>query len=143
MQVLVLLLALAQACSGMFFIPATTIDNTAAFFSDASRGWATMRDEINGQISRRWVEHNYGVYVLLTSLYGAAAPTAYDDAYMHSVVGGLQRVGATTWDDAQLDSISATFQAAHPTQLVISAAAAMPQSCQGWALVAAAMAALC
>ncbi|KAJ2744467.1 hypothetical protein GGI20_002941 [Coemansia sp. BCRC 34301] len=113
---------LAHGVLCIFYIPTTTIDNTASFYSAASQGWSTMRDQVNGQISQYSADKNYGVYVLMTSIYGQAAPTSYDDRYMHSLISELQHLGATTWDDAQIESISSTYQMAHKTWIAISAA---------------------
>ncbi|KAJ2117334.1 hypothetical protein GGI01_003373 [Coemansia sp. RSA 376] len=113
------MLALAQ---GIFYIPATTIDNTESFYSAASQGWGALRNEVDGQISKYHADKNYGVYVLITSIYGQAVPTAYDDGYLHSLMSELQHLGAKTWDDEEIESISSTYQMAHQTWLAINAA---------------------
>ncbi|KAJ2897656.1 hypothetical protein GGI21_002316 [Coemansia aciculifera] len=118
----VLLGMLAHSVLCIFYIPTTTIDNTASFYSEASLEWTEMRDQVNGLISKYSADKNYGVYVLMTSIYGPAVPTVYDDKYLHSLMSDLQHLGATTWDDAQLESISSTYQQAHQTWIAINAA---------------------
>ncbi|KAJ2459059.1 hypothetical protein GGF42_001696 [Coemansia sp. RSA 2424] len=118
----ILLGMLAHSVLCIFYIPTTTIDNTASFYSAASQGWAAMRDEVNGQISRYSADRNYGVYVLMTSIYGQAVPTSYDDRYLHSLMNELQHLGATTWDDEKIESISSTYQMAHQTWFAINTA---------------------
>ncbi|KAJ2876872.1 hypothetical protein GGH93_000363 [Coemansia aciculifera] len=134
------MLALAQGVFCIFYIPATTIDNTASFYSAASQGWAAMRNEVDGQISKYYADKNYGVYVLITSIYGQAVPTAYDDEYLHSLMSELQHLGAKTWDDEEIESISSTYQMAHQTWLAINAAPrTLRLSAVGLALVAGAI----
>ncbi|KAJ1822825.1 hypothetical protein LPJ60_001883 [Coemansia sp. RSA 2675] len=116
------MLALLHGVSCIFYIPTTSIDNTESFYSAASQGWAALRDEVNGQISKYSAEKNYGVYVLITSIYGPAVPTSYDDGYLHSLMNELEHLGARTWDDEEIESISSSYQMAHQTWLVIGAA---------------------
>ncbi|KAJ1665770.1 hypothetical protein IW140_003286 [Coemansia sp. RSA 1813] len=109
----------------VFYIPATTIDNTEAFYESASANWPDIHRSLDGQISTLSSDRDYGAYVLMTSIYGAPVPAAFDLQYMHSLMDKIRDIGPRTWDDEQLQSISAAYQAAHQSAYVVSGSASL------------------
>ncbi|KAJ2400323.1 hypothetical protein GGI23_002105 [Coemansia sp. RSA 2559] len=109
--------------SAVFYIPPTSIDNTEAFYESASVHWPDIRQSLNGQISTLSSDKDYGAYVLMTSIYGTQVPASFDPQYLHSLMDKIRDLGPRTWDDEQLQSISAEYQAAHQSAYVVSGSA--------------------
>ncbi|KAJ1965596.1 hypothetical protein GGI12_000647 [Dipsacomyces acuminosporus] len=128
-------MAAAQAAGGIFYIPSTTIDNTEAYYDDVSRNWASVRGRIEHEIEGLAHNKDYGPYVLMTSIYGHPLPTNYDERYVHSLMQKIQDIGPRTWDDVELQSISSTYQIAHQSAYIVSAAPSK-QAQRRWYLVA-------
>ncbi|KAI9501193.1 hypothetical protein GGI25_000580 [Coemansia spiralis] len=115
-------LALVQTALGIFYIPTTSIDNTQAFYESASAHWHDIHGSIDEQVHGLASSKDYGAYVLMTSIYGANVPETFDARYVNSLMDKLREIGPRTWDDEELQRISATFQLAHQSAYVISAA---------------------
>ncbi|KAJ2540435.1 hypothetical protein EV175_006235 [Coemansia sp. RSA 1933] len=106
--------------SAVFYIPATTIDNTEAFYESASAHWGDIRQSLDGQIHTLSSDKDYGAYVLMTSIYGSHVPDTYEPQYVQSLMEKIRDIGPRVWDDEQLQSISAEYQAAHQSAYIVS-----------------------
>ncbi|KAJ1934985.1 hypothetical protein EC988_008628 [Linderina pennispora] len=117
---LVYLALVVVPANAVFYIPTTSIDNTQAYYSQMSANWDSVRSSLSSQIDAYAEDKNYGVYVLMTSIYGAIIPSTYDQGYMQSLMQKFQDLGPRTWGDVELQSISSTYQIAHNSAYVIN-----------------------
>ncbi|KAJ1942372.1 hypothetical protein FBU59_003219 [Linderina macrospora] len=109
-----------------------------------SANWGSVRSSLESQIDGYAANKNYGVYVLMTSIYGATIPSTYDNEYIESLMQKFQDLGPRTWGDVELQSISSTYQIAHNSAYVINEGSAMSAVSSWWlaVVVAGAFAAL-